>query len=120
MGTAVGAGMAEGAAGSRRIAGIAESMGAGGATGPPRIVQHVEETLMAALPHLGAGEGWTSMKLARFLLKCTENQRHMFFMVAKLDLAACQVSVQKSLARSSWPHHFVSLRIVAACWPLRA
>merc|ERR1712228_914925 len=90
-GTAVVAGMAEAAAGSRGIAG---SMAAGGATGPPRTVQHVEETLMAALLHLGAGEGWTvhppaqtSMKLARFLLKCTEN----VFMVAKLDLTACQV-----------------------------
>merc|ERR1712037_680224 len=90
MGTAVVAGMAEAAAGSRRIAGIAESMAAGGATGPPRTVQHVEETLMAALLHLGAGEGWTvhpaqtSMKLARFLLKCTENQRLVFLWLPNL------------------------------------
>jgi len=70
MGTAVVAGMvAEGAAGSRRIAGIAELMAADGATGRPLTVQHVEETLMAALLHLDAGDGWTVKPPAQASIK---------------------------------------------------
>merc|ERR1712050_207044 len=126
MGTAVVAAMAaEGAAGLRRTAGIAESMVVGGAMVRPRIVQHVEESLMAALLHLDAGEGWTehpplhktAMKLARFLLMCTESQRWTAWLPNLTDSTS---SVQKSVARSVWPHHFASLRIVAACWLLRA
>merc|ERR1712228_1059471 len=88
-------------------------MAAGGAMGRPRIVQHVEETLMDRAPPLHK----TSMKLARFLLMCTESQRWTVWLPNLTDSTS---SVQKSVARSSWPHHFASLRIVAACWLLRA
>merc|ERR1711920_7261 len=65
--------------------------GSGGCHGSASNCAACGGNLMAALLHLGAGEGWTvhpaaqtSMKLARFLLKCTENQRLMFLWLPNL------------------------------------
>merc|ERR1712050_406749 len=119
MGTAVVAAMAaEGAAGLRRIAGIAESMVVGGAMGRPRIVQHVEETLMAALLHLDAGDGWTehppaqNIDEASAILVDVYRESALDCMVAKLDRQ--HVKCTEIVYRNQWPDQ-VGRIILRAC-----